>query len=159
MLYGVVYSIGYSNFFSLIISSLTLIFVSCWQLVESLLCSGLRASLPCSRVRARFPLRFYSIAARLSQPRAFPNHVMGGDSAVEESEGVNVNINVRCSNGSKFSVQTSLDSIVSSFKDLVARNCDMPVEQQRLIYKGRILKDDQTLRSYGISVTYMPVFF
>ncbi|XP_068465769.1 ubiquitin domain-containing protein DSK2b-like isoform X8 [Phaseolus vulgaris] len=79
---------------------------------------------------------------------------MGGDSAVEESEGVNVNINVRCSNGSKFSVQTSLDSIVSSFKDLVARNCDMPVEQQRLIYKGRILKDDQTLRSYGLEADH-----
>ncbi|XP_047149256.1 ubiquitin domain-containing protein DSK2a-like isoform X2 [Vigna umbellata] len=80
---------------------------------------------------------------------------MGGDSAVvEESEGVSVNINVRCSNGSKFSVQTSVDSIVSSFKDLVARNCDVPVEQQRLIYKGRILKDDQTLRSYGLEADH-----
>ncbi|XP_014508827.1 ubiquitin domain-containing protein DSK2a isoform X1 [Vigna radiata var. radiata] len=80
---------------------------------------------------------------------------MGGDSAVvEEFEGVSVNINVRCSNGSKFSVQTSVDSIVSSFKDLVARNCDVPVEQQRLIYKGRILKDDQTLRSYGLEADH-----
>ncbi|KAG4380166.1 hypothetical protein GLYMA_16G118400v4 [Glycine max] len=73
---------------------------------------------------------------------------MGGDSAIEESEGVNVNINVRCSNGFKFSVQIAVDSTVSSFKDVVARNCDIPAEQQRLIYKGRILKDDQTLRSY-----------
>lgn len=77
---------------------------------------------------------------------------MGGDSAVEESEGVNVNINVRCSNGSKFSVQIAVDSTVSSFKDAAACSCDIPAEQQRLIYKGRILKDDQTLRSYGISI-------
>ncbi|KAJ4963465.1 hypothetical protein NE237_023404 [Protea cynaroides] len=30
------------------------------------------------------------------------------------------------------------------------QNCDIPAEQQRLIYKGRILKDDQTLESYGL---------
>ncbi|KAH1151110.1 hypothetical protein GLYMA_16G118400v4 [Glycine max] len=79
---------------------------------------------------------------------------MGGDSAIEESEGVNVNINVRCSNGFKFSVQIAVDSTVSSFKDVVARNCDIPAEQQRLIYKGRILKDDQTLRSYGLEADH-----
>ncbi|XP_029127087.1 ubiquitin domain-containing protein DSK2b isoform X4 [Cajanus cajan] len=79
---------------------------------------------------------------------------MGGDSAVEESEAVDVNINVRCSNGSKFSVQITVDSTVASFKDLVARNCDIPAEQQRLIYKGRILKDDQTLRSYGLEADH-----
>ncbi|KAL2333913.1 hypothetical protein Fmac_015126 [Flemingia macrophylla] len=76
---------------------------------------------------------------------------MGGDSAAEESEAVNVNINVRCSNGSKFSVQIAVSSTVGSFKDLVARSCDIPAEQQRLIYKGRILKDDQTLQSYVIN--------
>ncbi|KAG4401674.1 hypothetical protein GLYMA_02G041700v4 [Glycine max] len=79
---------------------------------------------------------------------------MGGDSAVEESEGVNVNINVRCSNGSKFSVQIAVDSTVSSFKDAAACSCDIPAEQQRLIYKGRILKDDQTLRSYGLEADH-----
>ncbi|XP_057415746.1 ubiquitin domain-containing protein DSK2a-like [Lotus japonicus] len=80
---------------------------------------------------------------------------MGGDGAGEESKGAEeVNINVRCSNGSKFSVQVSLNSAVGSFKDLVARNCDIPVEQQRLIYKGRILKDDQTLQSYGLEADH-----
>lgn len=79
---------------------------------------------------------------------------MGGDAAAEGATepktNDGVNINIRCSNGSKFSVQISLDSTVGSFKDAVARNCDIPAEQQRLIYKGRILKDDQTLQSYGI---------
>lgn len=60
-----------------------------------------------------------------------------------------VAVNVRCSNGSKFSVTTSLDSTVESFKELIAQNSDVPANQQRLIYKGRILKDDQTLLSYG----------
>ena len=63
-----------------------------------------------------------------------------------------VSVNIRCSNGSKFAVRTSLDSTVSAFKALVAQNCDVPADQQRLIYKGRILKDDQTLVSYGTSI-------
>lgn len=71
---------------------------------------------------------------------------LGGNGG-EEEEGVMVNI--RCSNGTKFTVRTSLDSTVASFKAVLAQNCDIPADQQRLIYKGRILKDDQTLQSYG----------
>ncbi|XP_047150833.1 ubiquitin domain-containing protein DSK2b-like [Vigna umbellata] len=84
---------------------------------------------------------------------------MGGDattteSATSELNAAEVNINIRCSNGSKFSVQISLDSVVRSFKDVVARSCDIPADQQRLIYKGRILKDDQTLQSYGLEADH-----
>ncbi|KAH7566184.1 hypothetical protein JRO89_XS08G0112000 [Xanthoceras sorbifolium] len=86
---------------------------------------------------------------------------MGGDGAVEDvSEssggggggggGGGVKVNVRCSNGSKFSVEIDLESTVESFKGLLSEKCDIPADQQRLIYKGRILKDDQTLRNYGI---------
>ncbi|KAK7360291.1 hypothetical protein VNO77_02274 [Canavalia gladiata] len=105
-----------------------------------------------SRVRVRFYLCESVRVTRL--PCLFGRDAMGGDSAVEESEGVNVSINVRCSNGSKFSVQVALDSTIRSFKDIVARNCDIPAEQQRLIYKGRILKDDQTLQSYGLEADH-----
>ncbi|XP_071706468.1 ubiquitin domain-containing protein DSK2b-like [Rutidosis leptorrhynchoides] len=82
---------------------------------------------------------------------------MGGDSAV--TDGVNssnsdtceaVTVNVRCSNGTKFSVQAILDASVETFKSVLEQNCDIPAAQQRLIYKGRILKDDQTLKSYGL---------
>lgn len=81
---------------------------------------------------------------------------MGGDDGgVAESKtaaegGGDVTVHVRCSNGSKFSVQIGLESSVGSFKSVLAQNCDIPAEQQRLIYKGRILKDDQTLESYGM---------
>lgn len=84
---------------------------------------------------------------------------MGGDATAEtttepQSTDGGVKINIRCSNGSKFSVQISLDSTVVSFKDVIAQNCDISADQQRLIYKGRILKDDQTLQSYGMN----PIF-
>ncbi|KAK9734627.1 hypothetical protein RND81_04G153100 [Saponaria officinalis] len=60
-----------------------------------------------------------------------------------------VSVNIRCSNGSKFSVRTTLDSSVGNFKSVAAQSSDVPAEQHRFIYKGRILKDDQTLASYG----------
>ncbi|GMN50092.1 hypothetical protein TIFTF001_019244 [Ficus carica] len=65
-----------------------------------------------------------------------------------------VAVNVRCSSGSKFTVRTSLNSTVEAFKALLAQNCDVPADQQRLIYKGRILKDDQTLLSYGLAADH-----
>lgn len=66
-------------------------------------------------------------------------------------------INIRCSNGSKFSVRACLDIDVGAFKAILAQNCDIPADQQRLIYKGRILKDDQTLISYG--KFFIAIFF
>uniref|UniRef100_A0A1J3I020 Ubiquitin domain-containing protein DSK2b n=1 Tax=Noccaea caerulescens TaxID=107243 RepID=A0A1J3I020_NOCCA len=87
---------------------------------------------------------------------------MGGEgdssqtpTAVDGGEGGGaVAVNVRCSNGTKFSVTTSLDSTVEAFKELVAQNSDVPANQQRLIYKGRILKDDQSLLSYGLQADH-----
>ncbi|KAJ4965252.1 hypothetical protein NE237_017101 [Protea cynaroides] len=105
-----------------------------------------------------FPLTF-SDAQRFilplhSKPPVVGRASMGGDSdssKVNDSNvGTGVTVNIRCSNGSKFSVKTSLESTVGTFKALLAQNCDIPAEQQRLIFKGRILKDDQTLESYGL---------
>ncbi|KAJ0041481.1 hypothetical protein Pint_28698 [Pistacia integerrima] len=85
---------------------------------------------------------------------------MGGgvDGAVEEVSEPNggdaVKVNIRCSNGSKFSVDIDLESTVESFKAALSEKCEIPPEQQRLIYKGRILKDDQTLKSYGLEADH-----
>lgn len=87
---------------------------------------------------------------------------MGGEgdhpqqsAASEESNGLaNISaaaiIHIRCTNGSKFSVETDLEAKVGAFKVLLAEKCDIPADQQRLIYKGRILKDDNSLHSYGL---------
>ncbi|CAH1434765.1 unnamed protein product [Lactuca virosa] len=77
-----------------------------------------------------------------------------GDGAITDGLEVDgsddVTINIWCSGGIKFVVQVSLDSSVESFKSVIAKNCDVPAEQQRLVYKGRLLKDDRTLRSYDL---------
>ncbi|CAI9767815.1 unnamed protein product [Fraxinus pennsylvanica] len=80
----------------------------------------------------------------------------GGDSNENAGSkgGGEVMVNIRCSNGSKFSVHVNLDSTVESFKSILAQNCEIPPQQQRLIYKGRILKDDQTLQSYGLEADH-----
>ncbi|XXG60005.1 hypothetical protein AAC387_Pa04g1993 [Persea americana] len=78
--------------------------------------------------------------------------VDAGDSGA--ATGTAVTVHIRCSNGSKVSVQTSLNATVGAFKAVVAGSCDIPAERQRLIYKGRILKDDQTLESYGLQADH-----
>lgn len=106
---------------------------------------------------------------RLSQTKGSKQLRMGGEgdssqplTAVDGGEGgggdATVSVNVRCSNGSKFTVRTSLDSTVEAFKEVVAQNSEVPANQQRLIYKGRILKDDQSLLSYGNEVFLLIVF-
>eukprot|EP00252_Welwitschia_mirabilis_P021566 TRINITY_DN555_c0_g1_i5.p1 TRINITY_DN555_c0_g1~~TRINITY_DN555_c0_g1_i5.p1 ORF type:complete len:548 (+),score=127.59 TRINITY_DN555_c0_g1_i5:157-1800(+) len=65
-------------------------------------------------------------------------------------EGNGVTIQVRCTNGSKLSVGADLEWTVGAFKAVLVQKCDIPAEQQRLIYKGRILKDENTLKSYGL---------
>jgi ubiquilin len=66
--------------------------------------------------------------------------VKGGSSAV---------VHVRCSNGNKFTVEVDLGATVLALKGLLVERAEIPADQQRLIYKGRVLKDEQLLSSYG----------
>ncbi|XP_026435419.1 ubiquitin domain-containing protein DSK2b-like isoform X1 [Papaver somniferum] len=78
---------------------------------------------------------------------------MAADSDTSDSgvgSGDEITIHISCSNGTKFSVKTSLGSTVLEFKSVISQHSDVSAEQQRLIYKGRILKDEQTLESYGL---------
>ncbi|KAL8046932.1 hypothetical protein ABFX02_08G206000 [Erythranthe guttata] len=74
----------------------------------------------------------------------------GGTDSSNHAGEEEVTINISCSDGAKFSVQVCLDSTVVLFKSIVARKCEIPTRQQRVIYRGRILGDDHTLRSYGL---------
>ncbi|GJS73361.1 ARID DNA-binding domain-containing protein [Tanacetum coccineum] len=61
-----------------------------------------------------------------------------------------VTINVRFSDGKKLAVHVSLRWTVEMLKCLLADKCEIDVDQQRLIYNGRFLKDDHTLITYGL---------
>ncbi|EER92919.1 hypothetical protein BDA96_01G552500 [Sorghum bicolor] len=81
----------------------------------------------------------------------------GGDGDADaggEPAAAQATLHIRCTNGSKFAVRADLGTTVGAFKAIVAESCDVPAPQQRLIYKGRILKDDQTLASYGVETDH-----
>ncbi|ETI46074.1 hypothetical protein F441_09458 [Phytophthora nicotianae CJ01A1] len=61
-----------------------------------------------------------------------------------------VNLHVKTTAGKKFSVDVALDSSVLQCKEALVTPTEVPAALQRLIYKGKVLKDDQTLESYGI---------
>lgn len=62
-----------------------------------------------------------------------------------------ITINIKCTNGEKFSIpQVDLSSTVETFKTLVSETTSVPPGQQRLIYKGHVLKDEKTLQSYDL---------
>lgn len=53
------------------------------------------------------------------------------------------------SGGNKFQAEIETSATVRELKEEVARKCDTAADQQRLIYKGQVLKDDRTVDSYG----------
>lgn len=58
-------------------------------------------------------------------------------------------LHVKTTAGKKFSFEIALDSTVAQCKTALVPHTDVPESLQRLIYKGKVLKDEQTLASYG----------
>lgn len=50
----------------------------------------------------------------------------------------------------RFSVTVPSESTVLQLKEEVGKECDLVPEEQRLIYKGQILKDHETVAHYGV---------
>lgn len=74
----------------------------------------------------------------------------GMDSSTTSGSGSSTAVvHIRHSNGNKFTVDVDLSSTVLALKGLLVERSEIPADQQRLIYKGRVLKDDNTLNSYG----------
>nr|GEW75615.1 short-chain dehydrogenase TIC 32, chloroplastic [Tanacetum cinerariifolium] len=63
-------------------------------------------------------------------------------------------IDIICSNGDMLWVRTSVGSKVVEFKDLLAQISRIPANAQSLIYRGKILKDDRSLYSYGLQADH-----
>ena len=51
--------------------------------------------------------------------------------------------------GEKFSVDAQPSMTVAELKGQVQSKSQVPPEEQRLIYKGQVLKDERTMDSYG----------
>ncbi|CAG8608433.1 hypothetical protein C2G38_2072185 [Gigaspora rosea] len=62
-----------------------------------------------------------------------------------------ITINVKCSNDQKYIVTIDTSKTVLEFKQAIAEKCDTTADRQRLIYSGRVLKDNDTLETYKIA--------
>lgn len=60
-----------------------------------------------------------------------------------------VNLHIKTTAGKKFEVDMALDSTVLQCKEALVASTEVAAALQRLIYKGKVLKDDLTLESYG----------
>lgn len=67
-------------------------------------------------------------------------------------EDVPLTFKVRASNEAKYTITISSSATVSALKEKLSSKdfADLPVERQRLIYAGRVLKDPDTLGSYKV---------
>jgi hypothetical protein len=62
-----------------------------------------------------------------------------------------LSLNIKGPNDTKLSVTVPADASVADLKAAVeAANADFPKDQQRLIFSGRVLKDEDPLTKYGI---------
>ena len=59
-------------------------------------------------------------------------------------------LTIKCSNASQTTVTIEPEASVLDLKAKISEVLSVPSSQQRLIYKGRVLKDESTLRDYDI---------
>lgn len=60
-----------------------------------------------------------------------------------------ITVNIKCSNGKKFTAQVSPSATIEEFKKILATESGVAADSQRLIFAGRVLKDHDTVDSYG----------
>lgn len=65
--------------------------------------------------------------------------------------GATIKITIRQSSGEQFEVTIAPSSTVLELKTQCTEKTQLPAESQRLIFKGKIMKDAQTLASYEIA--------
>jgi len=69
-----------------------------------------------------------------------------------QADGAPVSFNIKSSNDAKYTVSVPLSTTVLELKQKLSTSeyANVPPERQRLIYSGRVLKDNETLDSYKI---------
>ncbi|KAJ2921852.1 hypothetical protein H1R20_g15249, partial [Candolleomyces eurysporus] len=68
----------------------------------------------------------------------------------EESTAPEIQINVKGPSELKLQINIATDKTVSELKQAIASKSDVPADRQRLIYSGRVLKDEDLLSVYKI---------
>ncbi|KAI0776334.1 hypothetical protein BD413DRAFT_528502 [Trametes elegans] len=75
---------------------------------------------------------------------------MSDSQPTESSSSSEILINVKGPSELKLQISISTDKTVSELKQAIAEKSDVPADRQRLIYSGRVLKDEDALSAYKI---------
>ncbi|KAL3698961.1 hypothetical protein R1sor_016983 [Riccia sorocarpa] len=67
-----------------------------------------------------------------------------------EDGGTTLEIKIRTLNAQSYTLRVEKNTPVPALKDRIASVAGIPVENQRLIYGGKVLKDDQLLSAYNV---------
>jgi ubiquilin len=65
-----------------------------------------------------------------------------------ESPSKKINITVKTASGSKYEIQVETTVTIGELKKLLEEKSQVAAEQQRLIYSGKVLRDELTLEDY-----------
>ncbi|XP_049850527.1 uncharacterized protein LOC126322729 [Schistocerca gregaria] len=65
-----------------------------------------------------------------------------------------ITINVKTTSGKQYSLKISPSEEIKNIKKLLVPQCEIPEDQQRLIYSGHILSNEKTAADYGIRDGY-----
>jgi ubiquilin len=64
---------------------------------------------------------------------------------------MSITVNVKLSNGKSVSVQlATVDMTVAAFKEAASATVEIPANVQRVVYRGKVLKDTDILKSVGV---------
>ncbi|KAF3324879.1 Ubiquitin domain-containing protein DSK2b [Carex littledalei] len=83
---------------------------------------------------------------------------MGSSGEGSHHESSPVTLQIQLMDRSKISVQTNIDQTVEEFKLVLADLTCVPSDEQWLVHTGRILRNPQTLRSYGLFLFWLHTF-
>ncbi|KAH6780235.1 hypothetical protein C2S52_011472 [Perilla frutescens var. hirtella] len=72
-----------------------------------------------------------------------------GDVSAESSEST-LQLNIKTLDSRIFNFHIDKNIVVSAFKEKIACQLGIPVQQQRLIFRGKVLKDDHLLSEYNV---------
>ncbi|CAH2079088.1 unnamed protein product [Thlaspi arvense] len=78
------------------------------------------------------------------------NQCSSSNNASEKTQESTVELNIKTLDSQTYTFQVNKNETVSSFKEKIASEIGVPVAQQRLIFRGRVLKDDHPLSEYHL---------
>ncbi|CAA0813374.1 Ubiquitin-like superfamily protein [Striga hermonthica] len=76
--------------------------------------------------------------------------VSGASDTAVENSGPALHVNIKTLDSRIFSFLVDRNTLVSAFKEKIAQKISVPVGQQRLIFRGKVLKDDHILSEYHV---------